>query len=41
MKVLASYGSGILEMVATLKDQAAGKAPKRIPVVMNKHIKPT
>lgn len=39
--ILASYDSGILEVVVTLKDQAAGKAPKRIPVFMNKHTKPT
>jgi HSP20 family protein len=39
--IRASYDSGILEVVVTLKDQAAGKAPKRIPVFMNKHIKPT
>ena len=39
--IRASYDSGILEVVVTLKDQAAGKAPKRVPVAMNKHIKPT
>lgn len=39
--IRASYDSGIMEVVVTLKDQAAGKAPKRIPVFMNKHIKPT
>jgi HSP20 family molecular chaperone IbpA len=39
--IRASYDSGILEVVVTLKDQAAGKAPKRIAVFMNKHIKPT
>ena len=39
--IRASYDSGILEVVVTLKDQAAGKAPKRIPVFMNEHIKPT
>jgi HSP20 family protein len=38
--IRASYDSGILEVVVTLKDQADGKAPKRIPVLMNKHIKP-
>ena len=39
--IRASYDSGILEVVVTLKDQATGKAPKRVPVAMNKHIKPT
>ena len=39
--IQASYDSGILEVVVTLTDQAAGKAPKRVPVFMNKHIKPT
>ena len=39
--IRASYDSGILEVVVTIKDQAAGKAPKRVPVAMNKHIKPT
>lgn len=39
--IRASYDSGILEVAVTLKDQAAGKAPKRIPVFLNKHIKPT
>lgn len=39
--IRASYDSGILEVVVTLKDQAAGKAPKRIPVFMNQHSKPT
>ena len=39
--IRASYDSGILEVVVTLKDQATGKAPKRVPVFMNKHIEPT
>jgi HSP20 family protein len=39
--IRASYDSGILEVAVTLKDQAAGTAPKRIPVLRNKHIKPT
>ena len=39
--IRASYDSGILEVIVTLKDQAAGKAPKRIPVFINKHVKPT
>jgi HSP20 family protein len=39
--IRASYDSGILEVAVTLKDQAAGKAPKRVPVAMSKHIKPT
>jgi HSP20 family molecular chaperone IbpA len=39
--IRASYDSGILEVVVTLKDQAAAKAPKRVPVAMKKHLKPT
>jgi HSP20 family protein len=39
--IQACYDMGILEVVVTLKDQAAGKADKRIPVRLNKHIKPT
>ena len=39
--IRASYDSGILEVVVTLKDQAAKEALKRIPVKMNMHIKPT
>ena len=39
--IRASYDSGILEVVVTLKDQGAEKAQKRIPVTMRKHIAPT
>jgi HSP20 family protein len=39
--IRASYDSGILEVVVTFKDQAAEKAPKRVPVAMSMHIKPT
>jgi HSP20 family protein len=38
--IQASYDKGILEVVVTLKDQAAGNAHKRVPVRMNKHITP-
>lgn len=40
-RIRASYDMGVLEVVVTLKDQAAEKAQKRIPVWMNKHITPT
>jgi HSP20 family molecular chaperone IbpA len=40
-RIQASYDMGVLEVVVTLKDQAAEKAHKRIPVRLNKHIKPT
>jgi HSP20 family protein len=39
--IQASYDMGILEVVVPLKDQAAEKAHKRVPVRMSKHIKPT
>ena len=39
--IRASYDSGILEVVVTLKDRAAKEALKRIPVKRNMHIKPT
>jgi HSP20 family protein len=39
--IRASYDMGILEVVVGLKDKKDGKAGKRIPVTLNKHIKPT
>ena len=40
-RIQASYDLGVLEVVVSIKDQEAGKAHKRIPVVRNKHIQPT
>jgi HSP20 family molecular chaperone IbpA len=40
-RIQASYDLGVLEVVVSIKDQEAGKAHKRIPVMLNKHIKPT
>lgn len=40
-RIQASYDRGILEVVVTLKGQETDKTPKRIPVMLNKHIKPT
>ena len=39
--IRASYDSGILEVIVTLKDHAAKQALKRVPVKRNMHIKPT
>ena len=39
--IRASYDKGVLEVVVTLKDQAAEKAQKRVPVTMRKPIVPT
>ncbi len=39
--IRASYDMGVLEVTVSLKDKAAGEAHKRIPVTLNKHIKPT
>ena len=39
--IQASYDMGILEVVVPLKDQEAEGAHKRVPVRLNKHIKPT
>jgi len=39
--IRASYGSGILEVVVTLKDEPPGEALRRIPVMRNMHLKPT
>ena len=39
--IQACYDMGVLEVTVKIKDQAAEKAQKRIPVMVNKHIKPT
>ena len=39
--IQATYDKGVLEVVVSIKDQEAEKAEKRIPVMLNKHIKPT
>ena len=39
--IQASCDLGVLEIVISLKDQEAGKAHKRIPLMLNKHITPT
>ena len=39
--IQASYDMGVLEVTIRIKDQAAEEAHKRIPVILNKHIKPT
>jgi HSP20 family protein len=39
--IQASYDKGVLEVVVSIRDQEAAKAQKRIPVMLNKHIKPT
>ena len=39
--IRASYDHGVLEVAVSIKDQAAEKAQKRVPVMLNKHIKPT
>jgi HSP20 family protein len=39
--IQASYDMGVLEVTVKIKDQAAEKAQKQIPVMLNKHIKPT
>jgi len=40
-RIQASYDLGVLEVVVSIKDQQAGNAHKRIPVMRNKHIQPT
>jgi HSP20 family molecular chaperone IbpA len=40
-RIRASYDRGVLEVVVNLKDQAAVRADKRIPVQTKAHIKPT
>ena len=39
--IQALYDKGVLEVTVALKDQAANRAEKRIPVRMHMHIKPT
>lgn len=39
--IQASYDMGVLEVAVKIKDQEAEKAQKQIPVMLNKHIKPT
>jgi HSP20 family molecular chaperone IbpA len=39
--VQAGYDMGVLEVAIEIKDQAHEKAGKRIPVTLNRHIKPT
>jgi HSP20 family protein len=39
--IQATYDKGVLEVVVSIKDQEAEKAEKHIPVMLNKHIKPT
>jgi HSP20 family molecular chaperone IbpA len=39
--IQASSNMGVLEDAVKIKDQAAEKANKRIPIMLNKHIKPT
>jgi HSP20 family protein len=39
--IQASYDQGVLEVVVSLHDQAAGDTQKRIPVRIKQHIKPT
>jgi HSP20 family molecular chaperone IbpA len=39
--IQASYDMGVLEVAVMIRDQAAEEAHKRIPVMLNKHIKPT
>ena len=39
--IQASYDMGVLEVTVKIKDQEAEKAEKHIPVMLNKHIKPT
>ncbi len=39
--VQASYDMGVLEVTVSLKDEAAREALKRIPITLNKRIKPT
>jgi len=40
-RIRARYDRGVLEVVVNLKDQAAVRADKRIPVRTKAHIKPT
>jgi HSP20 family protein len=39
--IQASYDMGVLTVTVGLKDEAAEEAHKRIPVMLNQHIKPT
>jgi HSP20 family molecular chaperone IbpA len=39
--IQAIYDMGILELTVKIKDREAEKAEKHIPVMLNKHIKPT
>jgi HSP20 family protein len=39
--IQATYDMGVLEVTVEIKDQAAEKAHKRIPVTLHQHIKPT
>lgn len=39
--IQASYDMGVLEVAIEIKDQAAEKVSKRIPIMLNRHIKPT
>ena len=36
--IQASYDNGILEVAISLKDRETEKAPRHIPVMLNKHI---
>ena len=39
--IQAIYDMGVLELTVKIKDREAEKAEKHIPVMLNKHIKPT
>jgi HSP20 family protein len=39
--IQATYDKGVLEVVVSMKDADAQQAQKRIPIMMNKHIKAT
>lgn len=40
-RVRAIYGNGVLEVVVEMQDQQSQKTHRRIPVMINQHIKPT